>query len=36
MKTKMKMKIKIKINETKIRVETRNVKKGNILFQMIS
>ena len=42
MKKKMKMKMnkKMKINETRIRVEKRNVKKndpkGNILFQMIN
>ena len=40
MKKKMKMKMKKKINETRTRVEKRNVKKndpkGNILFQMIN
>ena len=44
MKKKMKMKMnkKMKINESRIRVETRNVKKtiqrekGNILFQIFN
>ena len=42
MKIKMRKKMKKKVNESRTRVETRNVKKqiqrekGNILFQMIN